>query len=148
MKDYFRYCDDKSAARRYRGEASSTQATEPVVLGTSPNYCVDVDGEGDWALPNLNAVDEQFDRTVLMTKFAKQQGACRCEDVVVPLSMMYVVSSVLGRLPDSVAGNVFSNAAMWRNAEVSQLEMSYNRLVAHLRVATLECDTWRCARVG
>lgn len=67
----------------HRGEFLLLGAISPGVH-SSPDYYVNVDGEADWNLADVNPSDEPLDHTVLRTKLSELQDACRRVDLVVP----------------------------------------------------------------
>lgn len=112
-----------SAVACYGGEVSSPQVSDLGAPAASPEYYVDMDGEADWDLVNLNAADEQFAYISLKAKFTELQEACGRAEVVDRLSTMNVVDFALGRTSAPVAGDANCVDLLPRNADVSDLQL-------------------------
>lgn len=127
----------------HSGEVPSHQTSDPALPAASTDYFVDVDGETDWDLTNMNAADERCKHTVLMTKFTVLEEAFRCSDVTVPFSMTDVVDLALGCVSAPGAGDVSSKHALRRNSEVYEPQIKYDLPVAQLSSVSSECGTAR-----
>lgn len=136
----FCYADEVSAVVRHCGEDSSPLAIDPGVPSSSPHYYA-VSGKADWDLASFNAANEPLHDTVLKKTFTGLREAFPA-DVTVPSSILNVADFDLARVTATVASNVSSNDPLRHTAEVSELQNTYDRLVAQCSSVTSECDTW------
>lgn len=77
----------------------------------------------------------------MKTKFKDLQEAWR--RFAVPPSMIDVVDFGFERVLAVVAVDAPAGDALLRTAEVSRLQLKYDRLAAQLSSVTSQCDTWR-----
>lgn len=110
---------------------------------TSPGNYVDVDGEAERDLADLNAAKEPLGHTILKTKLTELQEACRRVEDAVSSSMIDVVDFAFWRVLAVAVNNTFSNDVLWRTAEVCKLQIDCDRLTAQMSSSTPEWDTWR-----
>lgn len=108
---------------RYRGEVPRPYTNVSGAPVTSPDYYVDVNGKADWHLTDLNVADESLKLTVLKTKLKKLQEACLRAVGTALLSVLYVLDFALGFFLAPVAGDIFSNNALGRTAEVFEVQI-------------------------
>lgn len=91
LKRHFCNREPVSAVARHRGEVPLPQANDSGAHATSPAYYVDMNGEVDWDLADLNAADALLERSVLKTNITQGQVACGHADVIIPLPMTDLV---------------------------------------------------------
>lgn len=125
-----------------RNEASSHVTTVPCVCATFHVYCVGSGGKANRDLADLNVVVDTLKTIVLKTNVMELHESCRRADGVVRSSWTDVGDFVLGRVPASVGGNVFSRNALRRTAKVFKLQKKYDGLVQQLCSVTSEYGTW------
>lgn len=126
---------------RYLGVASSPQANDPEGPAPSLDHYVIVDGEDNWNLADLNVAEELLEHTSLKANFAELEEACRCTEVAVSSSVIDVADFFIERFYAHVAAGVFSNDPLPRDAEMSQVRMRYDRVVAQLGGVHSVCDS-------
>lgn len=142
-KDYFSYRHVVSEVTRHPYGVTSPRASDSTALDASPDYYVNVDGEADGNLEDLNVVDDPLEHTVLKMKYTELQEACRRADVVVSPSMVNVVGFAAGRVTVIVASRFSSNDLFRRPAEVYEFQTKYDGLVLQLNSMSSEGDTFR-----
>lgn len=94
---------------RHCGEAPSGQASDPVVLATSPTYYVDVDRNADWDFEYHNLRDEPLENTISNKTFANLENACQYADVPGPPFMMDASDFAFESVWAAVIGKFSSN---------------------------------------
>lgn len=141
--DYFRYCYARLVVLCYCFKGPSLQPNDLGAVDTFLEYYSDVDCKVDWDLTDLNAAEEPFEYTVLRTIYPEVEEACRRVDVAALSSVIDTVHLAPGHVSAVVAGDNSSNDALWRTAEVSELQIKYDRLEAQLSTITSECGTGR-----
>lgn len=112
LQDVFSYRDDKSEVARYCDEVSLPQANSSGAIPTSPDYYVDVRGEANWYLAELNAVDEPSRRIVWTTEFTELQDACRRADVFASSSRKDVLYFARGPVSALVTSEISFSGAL------------------------------------
>lgn len=111
---------------------------------TFADYSVDVDGEADWELANVNTAQEPLEHSALITRFMEEvQQACWHADAAAPSSMIDVVDFALWQVSASVAGDVFSIDVFRSTLKMSEVQFKYEQFVSQLISLTFECSTRR-----
>lgn len=87
----------------------------------------------------MNALEEWLKHTVLRKKLTELQEKCRRVKAAVSSSMINVVCSTVVIVPAVDAGNTSFYDALRRTAELSELQIKYNRRSAQMSSATSEC---------
>lgn len=140
-EDHFSFCDAESAVARYSGEALSPQANDTDAPDTVPHKYVDVNGETNWNLANLNAAHELLQETVLNTADTELQAACRRASVAFPTSIIEVVYFSVGRVSVPVAREVLYDDCFRLTTEVSEVQVKYDCLAVQLSSVASGCGT-------
>lgn len=128
---------------RYHEHVPSPQANDLVLFSTSPEYYVQVDGEADWNLADLNAAKVPFGHTVSRKTSTELQEASRRPDFAFISLTVDVVDFALDRTFTPVAGHVTSGSSFWCIFEFSEMQVKNDQSVAQLRSAIMKCDARR-----
>lgn len=87
-----------------------------------------MDGDANWEFLELNGANELLEYIAVWTNFTEVLEAWCRADVVVFSSIGDIVSFVLGRVSAPIASAISSNYTSRGTAEVSALQIRYDRL--------------------
>lgn len=140
----------ETVVSRHCDETPLLQENDVDVPATYSHNCVDLDVEAEWKIAHMMAVDEPLNHTVSKTKFTDLQERSRWVNATDSpcrryLSFFYDKRSWFhfARFSAPIAGYIYSNDPLKHHAEMSEVQIKYDHLVAQLRTVTSECDTWR-----
>lgn len=139
---HFRYRATVAEVAPYHDGARCAQASHTDAAVSSSDYYDDEDGEDDLDLVALNAADGSLEHTVLKSNFTEVQEMCRRADVALSSSIIVVADFALRRVTATVAGDVYCNDPLRRTADVSELQIKYDRLVGYLSSVASKIGTW------
>lgn len=88
------------------------------MLANDQNYYFDADSETNRDFADFTIAKEPFEHTYLKKKLTKLKEGCRRACVAVISSPVDVVDFFLGRVLDSVTGDVSTYDSLWHNESV------------------------------